>query len=248
MIGAANPSVFPYITYAIGSIGWTTYCYFKGNQELPTFHTTAEEAVKSARADIDALVSTTSEHLHQVEVDTLQQNARIDEASANYELNLITVERGAVKLDEAVTVVVESREENTGELKRVIKAQDETQASLEAQQNMVQSIAASLESLPELLQRNREMQALRVENARLSLENEGYASHAETLLSVVREQREKNETLQGENKRLEAQVSGYASQVNTLLALVQDISSEVDERRTDDTQNARTHFSLNLFS
>lgn len=247
-LGVAGQSAAPYIVAGIGSVGWTVHCYFKGNQGLPTFHATAEEAVKSARADIDALVTATSEHLHQVEVDTLQQNARIDEASANYELNLITMERGTVKLDEAVRVVVESQKENTGELRHAIETQIDTEVSLKAQQTMVQSIAASLEGLPELLQLNRERQALRVENAHLSLENKGYASHTETLLSVVREQREENAILKDENERLKVQVSGYASQVNTLLALVKDMSSEVDKRRTDNTQNTGTHFSLNLFS
>jgi len=251
IIGAANPSVVPYIAGAIGSVGWTTYCYFKGNQDLPTFHATAETVVQSARADIDALVSATSEHLHQVEVDTLQQNARIDEASASYELNLITMERGAVQLDEAVTMVIESREENTGELLRVIETQVETQASLEAQQSMVQSIAATLENLPELLQSNREKQALRVEHARLLLERESYISRTDTLLDVIKEKDEVNERLQAQVDTLEAKFSGLASQMEKVLAFAQGKQREVDELRAElneqGAENKGTHFSLNFF-
>jgi len=207
----------------------------------PTLHATAENYGQEVHRNVDALVTEVSEHLQQVKVDTAQQNTRVNEASTDYESNLMLMRDGTERLNEAATVVVNSREENRGELEHAIETQIDTQSSLALQQSMVQKMQASLAHLPELLLLNREMQALRVENARLSLENEGYASHIEALLSVIREQRE-------ENGCIKEQLSGRASQVDTLLALVRDMSSEADERHTHGTQNAGTHFSLNLFS
>ena len=253
-LGATGQSVTPYIVAGIGSAGWTTYCYFNKNQKRPTFHATAEEAVRVARADIDALVTETSEHIHQVVADTTQQNTRVNDASTDYALNLITMERSIVNLDEAVTVVVASREENTGELQYAIETQINTQSSLALQQSTVQAMALLLENLPELLQSNREKQALRVENARLTLENKGYASRAETLLDVVKEKSLENVGLQAQVNTLEAKVSGYDPRMNALLAIAQDKQRENDELRSQlnkqdaDKQNAGTHFSLNLFS
>ena len=243
-----------YIFTGLASVAYSVKIYFDGERQdnLPTFHETAKEAAKSARADIDALAMATSEHLHQVELDTMQQNARIDEASANYEMKLITMERGTVQLDEAVTVVVESREESTGELQRVIEAQVETQARLEAQQTMVQSIAASLENLPELLQSNREKQALRVEHARLLLEKESYTSRANMLLGIIKEKDEVNERLQVQVDTLEAKFSGLVLQMEKVLAFAQGKQREVNELREQlneqGAENKGTHFSLNLFA
>ncbi len=255
---AAQPASTAFFFEACAALGVTklgvdTYnYYFNSVEELPTFHETAEEAVKSARADIDALVIATSEHLQQVEIDAMQQNARMDEASSNYELQLLTMERGTVKLDEAVTRVVESREENSGELQRAIETQADTQASLEAQQSAVQSIAASLENLPELLQSNREKQALRVEHARLLLEKESYISRVDMLLNVIKEKDGVNEELQAQVDTLESKFSGLASQMEKVLAFAQSKQREVDELRAQKNEqgaeNQGTHFSLNLFS
>lgn len=251
-LGVAGQSATPYVVAGVGYVGSLIHHYLKENPELPTFHATAEEAVKSARADIDEIVTATSEHLHKVELDTMQQNARIDEASANYERQLITMERGTVKLDEAVTMVVESREENSGELQRAIANQVNTQSSLARQQSAVQSIAASLENLPELLQSNREKQALRVEHARLLLEKESYTSRVDMLLNVIKEKDEVNERLQAQVDTLEAKFSGLASQMEAVLAFAQSKQREVDELRAQANEqgieNQGTHFSLNLFS
>ncbi len=221
---------------------------------LPAFHATAENVGQVAHRNADALVTEISEHLHQVAGDTTQQNTRVNEASADYEFNLIELRDVTEQLDEAVTVVVDSREENSGEIQHAIEAQINTQSSLALQQSMVQEMAASLAHLPELLQSNREMQTLRVENARLLLETEGYASRAEMLLDVLKEKSVEHVGLQAKVESLEAKVSGYASRMNTALALVGDKQREVDDLRNqineqaEDKKNAGTHFSLNLFS
>jgi|GEM_PF-3044504 len=228
--------------------------YFTNNEGLPTFHTTAEAVVQSARADIDVLVSATSKHLYQVVTDTMQQNVRMDEASAGYELNLITMERGVVKLDEAVTMVVASREGHAGERQRAIETQVNTQSSLARQQSVVKAMAASLENLPELLQNNREKQALRIEHARLLFERDGYASRSEMLLDVLKEKSEENTRLQAQVDGLEAKFSGLASRMDAVLAFAQDKQREVGELRSQlneqaaEKQNTGTRFSLNLFS
>ncbi|MDF1684992.1 MAG: hypothetical protein P1U36_10115 [Legionellaceae bacterium] len=255
---AAQPASTAFFFEACAALGVTklgvdTYNhYFNSVEELPAFRETAAEVVQSARTDIDALVTAASEHLRQVEVDTLQQNTRMDESSANYEMQLITMERGTVKLDEAVTVLVESQKENSGEFQRAIEAQADTEASLKTQKTAVQSIAASLENLPELLQSNREKQALRVEHARLLLEKESYTARANMLLDVIKEKDEVNERLQAQVDTLEAKFSGLASQMEKVLAFAQSKQREVDEFRAQTNEqgaeNQGTHFSLNLFS
>jgi len=181
---------------SLGLFGFLSYKSVESKRKkLPTFHATADEAVESARADIDTLVTATSEHLHQVAADTTQQNARVDEASTDYDLNLTVMKDGTANLKAVTIGLIDSREENSGALQRSTETQINTQSSLASQQSAVQAIATSLENLPELLQLNREKQALRVEHARLLTEREGYASRTETLLSVLKEKNQETHYL-----------------------------------------------------
>ena len=116
------------------------------------------------------------------------------------------------------------------------------------------TMKASLEKLPELLQNNREKQALRVENARLLVEREGYASRAESLLGLLEKKHAENENLHTQVDGLEAKVAGLALQMDKLITFAHDKQREIAEIRrqskehTAEKQITGTHFSLNLFS
>lgn len=257
LVAASAPSA---ASTAYTGVSWAltaAFCYGTYRQEQQQSSSFVDEAAdisNEVREDFDELASRAAESLRKDDVQSKEEAKHMEECLARFDSGLTSMESNASSLDEVVDEVVASGTTQSEILQDVAKAQAEIKSGLDLQQPAMESIAESLKNLPELLQANREKQALRIENERLRLERDGYAVRVKKLLNVSKEVKSDNDSLKAEVKGLEAKVSGYSTRLRDVIALAKEKQAENEALRNQlneenlcsSTQSAT--FSTHFFS
>jgi hypothetical protein len=198
----------------------------------------------------EKLASSTAEHVAHDKNQAESEAALMDTLLSQFDSELTCVQDGDYELVEVINTVAALSSAHREAHQALIEEQALMKDDIARHHRTVKGLATSLENLPDLLQSNREKQALRVENERLRLENSGYASRVETLLGVSKDKKIENEQLKAKVHALEEKVSGYASRMNSVLAFAKEKQTENDALRrqtTDDTVQAHANPTLKFF-
>lgn len=276
ILGVAAPYVVPALTATataaadytlayigagvVGGVGASVggYYWYTGptttEEEPPSFVDEAEEVFDDFREDGDELASRAGESLRKEDEQSKEEAKRMGEALPRMGSAATSMESNASSLAEVVDDVIASGATRSDVLHGVAEGQTEIKSGLDLHKAYMRSIEESLKNLPELLQANREKQALRLENERLGLENNGYATRIEKLLVFSKETKLENNDLKTENAGLKKKVSGYATRARDAIAMAKEKQAEIDTLRDqangDDASNLNkaATFGVNFFS
>ena len=178
----------------------------------------------------------------------------MDEGLRRFNSGLASMESSANDFDDVVADVVASGKAHVEEIHGLAEAQTEVKSGIDFQQSNINAIAESLKNLPDLLQSNREKQALRLENEQLRLKYEGYVKRIDKLLDFSKKQKIENEELKAQVQKLENKVSGYSTRMHDVIALAKEKQAEIDALRDEANDNDASNsnkadtFGVNFFS
>ncbi len=197
----------------------------------------AERVYKKA----DDIGTSLSTHISEEKERATREAAQMDALLEQFDLALTTMQDEDAILVSAIEDAALQRQLSRDTHHVLIEEQARMKDDMASHHDTVRELALSLEKLPELLQSNREKQALRLVNERLRYENAGYASRVEKLLDVAKDKKSENEQLKAKVEALEAKISGYVSRMSRLLEFAK------AQQTTKDTGSVHTNPTFKFF-